>query len=265
MKPIYSPSRWLLLALSVLTLGALGLVAGRQLGRGAPSAVALEPPAFLNDASQSDLVGEKIQDEAGIAAYYKAPNQLNLELIRPLFNSIELESADYILGSISTPGYAEHFDAHVYARRDGWIMAYYLASAPTSKMIDTTARNLDNSKLKTVMNNVAVTGGAPFGAVTYYNFNYPNATHMLLVAEYIEEFAITTPSNYSYYELSWAGTYFRDYQTLYIDGRPASHLYRAGGHEYGLIQLTSFLPDVAHKVTPYYGYYGALVIVYRMP
>ena len=179
---------------------------------------------------------------------------MNLELIRPLFNSIELESADYILGSISVPSYSEHFDTHVYVRRDGWILAYYLASAPTSKMIDTTAQNLDNSKLKTVMNNVAVTGGAPFGAVTYYNFNYPNATHMLLVGEYAEWFEITIPSSYSYYELSGAGNNW-----VAIDGT----YYWSSSPYYGGIQLTSFLPDVIHTVDP--GSYGALVILYRMP
>ena len=127
MKRIKSLPSWLLLALSIMVLGGIGATVGQLLGHKVPAAVALERPTFLDDASQTDLVGEKVQDEAGIAAYYKAPNQLNLELIRPLFNSIELESADYILGSISVPGYAEHFDAHVYVRRDGWIMAYYLS------------------------------------------------------------------------------------------------------------------------------------------
>lgn len=258
-------SKILLFMLGLAVVALAGFTGGRHLVSGAPAAVALERPAFLDDANQTDLVGEKVQDEAGIAAYYKAPNQLNLELIRPLFNSIELESADYILGSISVPSYAEHFDTHVYVRRDGWIMAYYLASAPTSKMIDTTARNLDSTKLKTVMNNVAVTGGAPFGTVTYYNFNFPNATHMLLVGENAEEFAITIPSNYAYYELSWASTYYRDYHYLSIDGQAVGYLYRASGHQYGSVQLVSFLPDVAHVVAPYDGYYGALVIMYRMP
>ena len=257
-RPQYT--RILLFTLGLAIVALAGLTGGRRLVSGAPAAVALERPAFLDDANQTDLVGEKVQDEAGIAAYYKAPNQLNLELIRPLFNSIELESADYILGSISVPSYAEHFDTHVYVRRDGWIMAYYLASAPTSKMIDTTAQNLDNSKLKTVMNNVVVTGGAPFGAVTYYNFNSPNATHMLLVGEEIEEFTITMPSNYAYYELSWAADNNWYGKSIVIDGT----LY-GGSNNYNLIPLTSFLPDVVHTVRPYGGDYCALVIVYRMP
>lgn len=257
MKRIKSLPTWPILALGILALGLIGAAVGGQLGHDVPAAVALERPAFLDDATQTDLVGEKIQDEAGITAYYKAPNQLNLELIRPLFNSVELESADYILGSISVPSYEEHYDTHVFVRRDGWIMAYYLASAPSSKMIDTTARNLDNSKLKTVMNNVAVTGGAPFGAVTYYNFNYPNATHMLLVGEYSEPFEITMPSNYSYYELSGAGN-----TGVRIDGQ----YYWSSSPYYGPIQLTSFLPDVVHIVDPgSYGSYGALVVLYRMP
>ena len=249
--------RWLLLIFGLLILTGVGFAAGRQLGAGAPAAVALEPPALLDDdAFKSDAVGQKIQDEAGIAAYYKAPNTLNLELIRPLFNSIELETADYILGSISVPNYEEHFDAHVYVRRDGWIMAYSLSAAPSSKMIDTTAENLDNSKLKTVMNNVAVTGGAPFGAVTYYNFNYPNATHMLLVGEVGDSFEITMPSNYSYYELSAASR-----SIVYIDG---NHYWNSSPY-YGAIPLTSFLPDVVHTIDPYYFDYVGLVIIYRMP
>lgn len=256
-RPQYS--RILLFTLGLAVVALVGLAGGRHLVSGAPAAVALERPAFLDDANQTDLVGDKVQDEAGIAAYYKAPNQLNLELIRPLFNSIELESADYILGSISVPGYEEHYDTHVYVRRDGWIMAYYLASAPTSKMIDTTAQNLDNSKLKTVMNNVVVTGGAPFGAVTYYNFNYPNATHMLLVGERADVFEITIPSNYAYYELSWAGSGC----CMVIDG--ADLPYFQGRYYYGSKQLASFLPDIIHVIDPHSSYYGALVVVYRMP
>ena len=107
MKANSSSIKRLLIGLAPLVLVVASLMTEHQLGRETPAAVALEPPAFLDDDTfQAGGVGEKIQDEAGIAAYYKAPNQLNLELIRPLFNSIELESADYILGSIATPGYA---------------------------------------------------------------------------------------------------------------------------------------------------------------
>ncbi len=239
-------------AVAVL-VAILGTALGSQLAPAAPAALALEPPAFLDDDIQSSLVGEKIQDEAGIAAYYKAPYSLNLSLVRPMFNSIELEAADYILGSISVPNYDERFDVHVYVRSDGWIMAYYLASAPTGKMIDTRALSLNNTKLTIVMNNVAVTGGAPFGAVTYYHFNYPNATHMLLVGEYSERFEITMPSTNAYYELSVA-----NYGSVRIDGT-----YYSEDYVYILVPLTTFLPDVVHNVDP--GYYAALVILYRMP
>ncbi len=126
-------------------------------------------------------------------------------------------------------------------------------------MIDTWAHSLDNSKLKSVMNNVVVTGGAPFGGVTYYNFNYPNATHMLLVGEDMDNFQVTMPSNYSYYELSWAAT-----SSFRIDGASQSALDSStGGHYFNYVQLTSFLPDVTHIVDP--SYFGALVVIYRMP
>lgn len=249
--------RLTILLLGVTLLAGVGFAAGQVAGGSAPAAVALEAPSFLaDDDFKANAVGEKIQDEAGIAAYYKAPNTLNLELIRPLFNSIELESADYILGSISVPNYGEHFDVHVYVRRDGWIMAYYLSSAPAGKMIDTRVNNsLESTKLTIVMNNVAVTGGSPFGAVTYYNFIYPNATHMLLVREYSEEFQITIPSGFSYYEVSWGGNSY-----VYIDGKIYSN-----SNGYGSVPLTSFLPDVVHTFDPYSNTYSVLVITYRQP
>lgn len=252
--------RLTILLLGVTLLAGVGFAAGQVAGGSAPAAVALEAPSFLaDDDFKANAVGEKIQDEAGIAAYYKAPNTLNLELIRPLFNSIELESADYILGSVSVPSYNERFDTHVYVRSDGWIMAYYLSDAPTGKIIDTVGESLTSTKLTIVMNNVAVTGGAPFGTVTYYNFNYPNATHMLFAGEDSDDFEITMPSSYSYYELSWSA-----YIVLRIDGITQPVLDNdSSGHYYNFIPLTSFLPDVTHVVDP--SYYGALVVVYRMP
>lgn len=258
MNRIAKVTKYLVFAVGVLLLTGVGFALGRGATSAPPAAVALEPPAFLlDDDFTADAVGQKIQDEAGIAAYYKANNTLNLESIRPLFNSIELESADYILGSISVPNYAEHFDVHVYVRRDGWIMAYYLKSASAAKMIDTRVNNsLESTKLTIVMNNVAVTGGAPFGAVTYYNFNYPNATHMLLVREYSEEFKITMPSAFSYYEVSWGG----NADPLYIDGK-----YYSTSDAYGLVPLTSFLPDVVHTFDPPSARYAVLVITYRQP
>lgn len=257
MNRIAKLTKFLICVAGVLLLAGVGFALGRGAAEAPPAAVALEPPALLfDDDFTADAVGQKIQDEAGIAAYYKAPNTLSLESIRPLFNSIELESADYILGSISVPNYGEHFDVHVYVRRDGWIMAYYLSSAPAGKMIDTRVNNsLESTKLTIVMNNVAVTGGSPFGAVTYYNFIYPNATHMLLVREYSEEFQITIPSGFSYYEVSWGGNSY-----VYIDGK-----FYSNSNGYGSVPLTSFLPDVVHTFAPYSNAYSVLVITYRQP
>lgn len=246
----------------VALVAILGTALGSQLAPAAPAALALEAPAFLDDDIQSSLVGEKIQDEAGIAAYYKAPYSLNLSLVRPMFNSIELEAADYILGSISVPNYSEVFDVHVYVRSDGWIMAYYLASAPTGKVVDSQAYSLNNTKLTIVMNNVVVTGGAPFGAVTYYHFNYPNANRLLLVGELSDSFTITPPSSFAYYEIS-----FGWYGSLVLDGNYVSSSANCYGSSQscGRIASTSFLPDVMHTVDPNYGSYGALAIIYREP
>jgi len=63
--------RWPAIGLFVVLLGIAGVAAGRHMGKDVPAAVALEPPAFLyDDDLQANAVGQKIQDEAGIAAYY---------------------------------------------------------------------------------------------------------------------------------------------------------------------------------------------------
>ncbi len=101
MNRIAKLTKFLICVAGVLLLAGVGFALGRGAAEAPPAAVALEPPALLfDDDFTADAVGQKIQDEAGIAAYYKAPNTLSLESIRPLFNSIELESADYILGSV---------------------------------------------------------------------------------------------------------------------------------------------------------------------
>ena len=177
--------------LAALVAGAL--YAGTALGR-APAAptlpgnsetTALQPPTFLKAAHAADNadVLARIDEEAGISAYYKTPDAITINQVRSVFRVIETETADYILGSVAVPNYVEHYDVHVYVHRTGWILAYYLRVDAVSKILDVVAQTISTTKLKTVVSTVAITAGAPFTDVTYYDFRYPNATHMLLVAE----------------------------------------------------------------------------------
>ena len=197
--------------LAALMAGAL--YAGTALGR-APAAptlpsnsktTALQAPAFLQIAHAAETadVLARIDEEAGISAYYKTPDAITLSLVRSVFRVVETETADYILGSVAVPNYPEHYDVHVYVHKTGWILAYYLRGDLIGKIIDAHAQTLNTTKLKTVVASVASAAGAPFGDVTYYDFRYPSATHMLLVAEDSangNEFTIKLPSSYGYFE-----------------------------------------------------------------
>ncbi len=71
MKRIKSLPTWLLLALGILALGLIGAAVGRQLGHDVPAAVALERPAFLDDETQTDLVGERVCLELCVTTFQR--------------------------------------------------------------------------------------------------------------------------------------------------------------------------------------------------
>jgi len=125
------------------------------------------------------------QDEAGISAYFKSASPVNLADVRGVFRVIEVQTADYIIGSVAVANYPELYDVHVFVHREGWFVAYYLSSDPVSKMIDIksyTGQTISTLFEKT-LSIVAVTAAVPFPGVTFYDFRYPNATHIILVGE----------------------------------------------------------------------------------
>jgi len=225
------------------------------------------PPFIVSAQGTTSSIGAKLDAEAGISAWYKAPGGINLGQVRSAFRTIETENAQYIIGSVDVPEYAEHFDAHVYVHKDGWILAYYGKEAPVSKLVDVKASTIDTTILETVVSLVASAGGAPFGDVTYYDFRCPNATNMLLVAEDTSDgntFSIQLPSSYGYFERSWA---IRSY-CFYVDDTCSPNKVYDATTAYGYLTASQLLPGTTHTITiqgtTYYNY-GVLVIVYRVP
>jgi hypothetical protein len=259
--------------LAVLMAGAL--YAGTALGR-APAApdnsktTALQPPAFLQAAyaaGTADVLA-RIDEEAGISAYFKAPDAITISQVRSVFRVIETETADYIIGSVAVPSYLEHYDVHVYVHKTGWILAYYLRGDHVGKIVDALAQTLNTTKLKTVVAAVASAAGAPFGDVTYYDFRYPSATHMLLVAEDAangNNFTIKLPSTYGYFERSGVTLASCCDGQFYINGAVIPITFSNGPYSmhYGSISASQLLPDLTHNIaTPNW---SALVIIYRIP
>ena len=238
-----------------------------------PQAISLIAPALAsvnNQGAVAEAIGQKLDTEAGISAYFKSPDPIALSQVRPMFRTIETETTDYILGSIGIPNYAEeHFDAHVYVHKSGWILAYYLRNDPISKIIDTRAFSTNTTKLNNVVAAVASTAGAPFTNAIHYDFRYPNATNMMLIAEDPtngDEFTIKMPASYGYFERGWASQYNAGLASyLKLNGAVLTSQYDSRGIQYGTITSAAMLPDTTHTIQLFQTFYGVLIVIYRVP
>ncbi|MDW8319623.1 MAG: hypothetical protein RMN53_17495, partial [Anaerolineae bacterium] len=103
----------------VLALAALSL-APQPTAPGAPAAegnaIALKAPPFVQPAyaqegpDAADAPAAPMgfpQNEAGISAYFKSASPVNLANVRGVYRVIEVETADYIIGSVRVPDYSE--------------------------------------------------------------------------------------------------------------------------------------------------------------
>ena len=183
----------------------------------------LKAPLFVGMASAASNsaamdIGTRLDQEAGISAYFKSPDVITLGQVRGLFRTIEAETEDYIIGSVPVANYPETEDVHVYVHKDGWILAYYLAAEPAAKVLDwrkyhDSDRTDFTTKLESAIAVVAGGAGIPFHySATYYDFRYPDATHLMLIGEWVygdqygqaDFFDVKLPGNLTYYERSWS-------------------------------------------------------------
>ncbi|MBK9095583.1 MAG: hypothetical protein IPM84_23075 [Anaerolineae bacterium] len=223
--------------------------------------------ANAQDAPEATPMGFP-QDEAGISAYFKSTTPVNLPDVRSVFRVIEVETADYIIGSVPVPGYAERYDVHLYVHRDGWFLAYYLSADPASKLFDWNSYTPTSipTRLERVLAIAANTAGIAFPGSTYYDFRYPNATHLMMIAEDTSDgnsFEVRLPGSYSYYERSWSTHYTGGYcETWFIlDGTNIGH----NGTAYGSLTAAQLLPETTHTVQISCNGYGGLALIYRVP
>jgi hypothetical protein len=235
--------------------------------------VSLSRPSFLDVAEAAEMpgggpIGEMLDEEAGISAWYEAPGTIDLDQVDDVFTTIELQTSSYIIGSVDVPNYPEAYDVHVYVHVDGWILVYYLQDDPVSKIIDAQAQTIDTTLLKSVASIVAGAAGQPLTDVTYYDFRYPNATDLLLVAENLldnsgNDFTIEIPSSFAYFERSFALWDHTEIEYFRVDGTDMPRIYWDGETAYGTITAAQLSPDTSHDIQV--DDYGVLVIVYRVP
>jgi len=263
---------WIIGVVAVLLVAVL-ILTGRNPAN-AGQTLALEAPAFVavtESAGTPPEVAAMLNSEAGISAYMQTSAAIDLNLVRGEFRTIETETADYIIGSVPVPDHPERFDVHVYVHTEGWILAYYMNHEPASKMVDVRAWTINSTKLETVISIIAGALGESVSSLKYYDFRYPNATHILMVAEDHYDgryFYIEIPTEYGYSERSFAvynNSYYSSNWHLYINDTAATRSWYGSDMTYGSISSSQLLPGQSHHISldSSGDSYGVLVITYR--
>jgi hypothetical protein len=155
--------------------------------------ITLRAPSFVKaaHAETDQRMGTAfLEEEAGISAYTEVGRSIDLAQVRQLLRGVERETSEYLIGSIQAPGYAEiadeQWDVHLYAHKDGWLVAYYLKEEVAANMFnwpDYTTAQLSQNNLSDVLKYVLSVQGIVLGSVGYYDFRYPNANTLMLIAD----------------------------------------------------------------------------------
>jgi hypothetical protein len=242
--------RWWTLLVAGLAAVALllALTPPRQPATSGGRSFSLEAPSFVRVAEAAPMQQATFTSSAGMSAYFQVAGGFTLSsALEALYRTVETEpDQDYVIGAMAVPFadgfYDDNHDVHVYLHpADGWVVAYYPAGVPTSKIIDwrnwdTETANLP-TKLEAVLNHIATTIGSPAPTVTYYHFAYPNANRLTLAADYqpaaagddpeSDTFAITLPASLTYDERSWSLAH----EITYEDGWDTTTYYLLNGTE----------------------------------
>jgi hypothetical protein len=237
----------------------------------------LQLPPFVDVANAQGVgpqaVASFLDNEAGISAYFSTTAPIDLAMVQPAFRTIETQTPDYIIGSVAIADNPQSEDVHVYVHKDGWLLAYYLKTEPVGKIFDwrhyasgTVATKLDKA-LATVAGLIGVTTFNP----TYYDFLYPNANHLILIAQDTNsgtQFQVNLPGSFTYYERSWS---FANQDCGGSWNLDSVRIYRANTANelvWGTLSVTQLTANTFHTVTVLvdcHRAWGGLALVYRVP
>ncbi len=218
-------------------------------------------PAF----AQAARADEFPYNEAGISAYVDMGQAIDLARSETAFSGIEASEPEYIIGSVELPNLAEDMWPHVYVGGDGWILAYYPKSEPTSRLVQWVGYQQDEITTTTlrdalvqVTQRMGLSTSTVLASLGYYHFQYPSATKLLIAVDTTkgtDTFTYTIPSGLDLYEASWSH-YAVDAHSSYgthtdID---TVRVYSGGGGTYvacGVLETQYTTPESAHEVLIY--------------
>lgn len=204
-----------------------------------------------------------LDQEAGMSMYTNLAVALDLSAAGAAYRTVEEETADYIVGSVSLPGLPESDDVHCFVQKDGWVVVYYLKAEPVSKIIDWTfysGGNLTSNKLREGLNKMCTALSKTATDIRYYHFQYASATKWMVVIDSAESsatdaFSLQIPGSFVVYERSWSNYAYGTGSFLYVDGVQINYVYP--GTSYGTLSAAQLGSDVSHSVsTADNGYWG---------
>lgn len=256
----------------VVLIAAMNTVRAPETPVSAGTVYNLQAPSFIESASEgaSDPAVPEGLNDAGISAYFNAGEPINLALVVPIYRTIEISTTEYIIGSVPVQGYPESEDVHAYVHVDGWVMAYYSRVDPVAKIFHwrgyPNPGNTIGTKLEMTLEAVATAAQVFYPGPTFYDFRYPNASRMMLIAETYwdgNDFYVTLPSSFTFYERSW-GLYDGGGNGFWrLNGVSVGDcIYPAATCE-GYLSAGQMPPDQRHHIEVQT--HGGLALMYRVP
>lgn len=147
-----------------------------------------------------------LDEEAGMSVYTDVGQSLDLSKAKAEYKTIEKETSEYIVGSVSLPDLPESDDVHCFVHKNGWIVVYYLEEEPASKIIDWNwclAGKLTKTKLQIGLDEMCVALGVTATDMNYYHFQYPYANKWMIIIDN-DSFRVKIPSDFTFYERSYS-------------------------------------------------------------
>lgn len=128
-----------------------------------------------------------LDEIAGIAAKAQL-SILDLSKAENAFRIVETREGTTLTGRVALDGYDASHDVHVYVTGTGRIIAYYLKDEPASKIVDWVGyaggdMPLKGSKLEDAMLKVCRAVGQELPSITYFDFRYPGANTIKILAD----------------------------------------------------------------------------------
>jgi hypothetical protein len=105
-----------------------GLLTDRPKINKGNNGISLEAPLFISSAEAAQTTKAFPADEAGIAAYVKVGQTIDIEKIKKIFTEVKEVGDNYVIGitmiSDAYPVDVGDIDVHLYADIDGCLVAY---------------------------------------------------------------------------------------------------------------------------------------------